>query len=60
MTENLSFFEENAAKVTGIVTKRSNVNSMVTTFLKAIRKVDGKNDNNIKPILKPVEEKVHD
>lgn len=43
MAENLPFFKENATKVTEVVTKRSNVNAMVSTFLKVVKKVDPEN-----------------
>ncbi|MCU7548275.1 glycosyltransferase [Chitinophagaceae bacterium LB-8] len=43
VADNLSFFSENAACVSEVVTKRSNVDMMVTTFLKAIKKVNNEN-----------------
>jgi glycosyltransferase involved in cell wall biosynthesis len=46
MAENLSFFQENATKVTELVTKRSNVDAMVTTFLKVLKKINNENINS--------------
>jgi glycosyltransferase involved in cell wall biosynthesis len=46
VTENLSLFKENATKVKDLVTKRSNVNTMVTTFLKVLNKITNEDINN--------------
>jgi glycosyltransferase involved in cell wall biosynthesis len=43
MAENLSFFSENAARMTDVVARRSNVDMMVATFLKSIKKVNNEN-----------------
>ncbi len=46
MAENLTYFQENAAQVREIVTKRSNVDMMVLTFLKVLNKLSHENNTS--------------
>jgi glycosyltransferase involved in cell wall biosynthesis len=46
MAENLNYFQENAAQVRELVTKRSNVDMMVSTFLKVLNKLSHENNTS--------------
>jgi glycosyltransferase involved in cell wall biosynthesis len=42
IAENLSFFQENAKKISEVVVKRSNVDSMITIFLHTLHKLSAR------------------
>lgn len=45
ISENLSFFQENTSKISEVVTRRSNVDSMICTFLKVIKKLSNEDSD---------------
>jgi glycosyltransferase involved in cell wall biosynthesis len=51
IAENLSFFQENAKKISEVVIKRSNVDSMITIFLRALHKLSAR---EYSPVVHPV------